>query len=82
MTCTGAVNKVLLYFETLFRCRVPGTKMTHLGNVWNLPEPSNMRNPTTRQFTVRVKDMSGGYYPQSTIPFSCGSQRCPSDVEV
>jgi hypothetical protein len=56
--------------------------MTHLGNVWNLPEPSNMRNPTSREFIVRVKDMSGGYYPQRTIPFSCGNTVCGSDIDV
>lgn len=56
--------------------------MTNLGSVWEMPEPSNYRNPPVREFTIRVKDKSGGYYPEETIPFACGNQPCAGNIDV
>ena len=63
-------------------CRRQASKVTHLGNVWEMPEPSNYRNPSTREFTIRVKSISGDYYGEDTLPFTCGTSVCAGNQDV
>lgn len=82
VSALNSADCVTFLSESGATCRKQATKITHLGNVWSMPKPSNERNPAVREFTVRVKSMSGDYYAQKTIPFTCGTGVCGGNQDA